>query len=117
MPNNGVNPLRDEDRSPLEDDLLPALVDEDEADNHEGGTDQLTVCEHVTDELGLDGIAHARQEVNGERKAVHLGKQGNHEGDVGAVGLPLILGTHRRKEHEECDKEDIEKCDEPKVSR
>src|SRR5256712_11972255 len=28
-----------------------------------------------------------------------------------------ILGTHRRKEHEECDKEDIEKCDEPKVPR
>src|SRR5439155_246852 len=62
MAHHGVNAIRDEDRPPFEDDLLPALVDEQDARDDEGGTNQLADAPYIPDERGRGGPSGRRSD-------------------------------------------------------
>src|SRR5437867_2983294 len=100
MPHDRVDPVRDEDVSPLEHNFLPALVDQEEARDDDRGSDQLADAPHIAHEQR--GIrCGAREEIDRQREAVHLGEEGDHEAHVGTVGLPGVLESDRGEGEEE----------------
>jgi len=111
-----ADPVRDEDVSPLEHNFLPALVDQEEARDDDRGSDQLADAPHIAHEQR--GIrCGAREEIDRQREAVHLGEEGDHEAHVGTVGLPGLLESDRGEGEEEADEKDIQKCLGPEARR
>src|SRR5947199_9865656 len=100
MAHHGVNAIRDEDRPPFEDDLLPALVDEQDARDDEGETNQLADAPYIPDEQGRGRVCRDGQEGYGERKPVHLDKQGDHEANVRQVAFTTSLDQEQREVQE-----------------
>src|SRR5207247_10511060 len=96
MAHHGVNAIRDEDRPPFEDDLLPARVDEQDARDDEGGTNQLADAPYIRDEQGRGRVCRGGQEVDAERKTVDLAEQEDQQPQVPAVGLPRTLAPDVR---------------------
>src|SRR5437867_2640751 len=117
MPDHGVDPGRDEDVSPLEHNLLPSFVDQEEARDDDGGADQLTDGPHVADEERRVRIGRARQEIDRQGETVHLGKERDHEAHVRAVGLPGFLDPDRRKGQEKRHEKDIQESNGPAARR